>query len=128
MTMTRIPYAGATPGNDSSTYTLFSSVTAWPNTYNPLSQYGQKRYVLRLSYARDCTVNWQQSNDRGTNWYPVGTQALTAAAPGTAQSTTIDVAVEGFQDFRVQLVNAGTAQGAGFTVDQSLDTDRSPLV
>jgi hypothetical protein len=128
MTMTRIPYSGATPGADSNAYTLFSSVTAWPSTYNALSQYGQKRYVLRLEFCQNCSVTWQQSNDRGTNWRPVGTQALTATAPGTYESVTIDVVVEGFQDFRVFLTNAGTAQGAGFTVDQSLDTDRSPLV
>lgn len=128
MTMTRLGYTGGTPGADSNTYTLFSSVTAWPTTYNALSQYGQKRYVLRLEYAQDCTLNWHMSNDRGTNWRAVGTQALTAAAPGTPQSVTVDVVVEGFQDFRMQLVNAGTGQGAGFTVDQSLDTDRSPLV
>lgn len=128
MTMTRLGYSGGTPGADSNTYTLFSSVTAWPTTYNALSQYGQKRYVLRLEYSQDCTLNWHQSNDRGTNWRAVGTQALTAAVPGTPQSVTVDVVVEGFQDFRMQLVNSGTAQGAGFTVDQALDTDRSPLV
>lgn len=128
MTMTRITYSGATPGADSATYLLFSSVVAWPSTANALSQYGQKRYVLRLSYAQDCTVNWYQSNDRGANWYAVGTEALTATAPGTAQSVTVDVVVEGFQDFKVELVNDGAAQGTGFTVDQVLDTDRSPLV
>ncbi len=128
MTMTRITYTGATPGADSNTYVLFSSVVAWPSTYNALSQYGQKRYTLRLEYSRDCTVNWYQSNDRGANWRVVGTQALTATAPGTPQSTTVDVVVEGFQDFKAELVNAGTAQGTGFTVDQVLDTDRSPLV
>jgi len=123
---TRITYTGATPGANTNTYPLFSTVTAFDNA-NMLPMMQVKRYVLRLEFSRAGTLNWYTSSDRGTNWRVVGTSTLTPAAAGTGESVTLDVLVEGFQDFKCDFVNGGTAQEV-FIVDQSLDTDRSPAV
>lgn len=121
--MTRVKYTGTTPGADSNTYVLFSTVTAF-GSKNMLAMHGYKRYVCHLTHDQSGTFNWYVSDDRGTNWYQVGTQAVTVAVEDTAEGNWQDVLVEGFQDFKMEWVNGGAAQDQ-FIVDQSLDTERS---
>lgn len=118
--MTRVNYTGSTPGTDSDTYVLFSTVAAFTSK-NMLPMHGYKRYALHLTHSHNGTVNWYVSDDRGTNWRQVGTEAITAASN---EGTWVDILIEGFQDFKVEWVNGGTAQSP-WIVDQSLDTDRS---
>lgn len=124
MTMTRVKYTGATPGADANTYVLYSSVVAWPTSRNMLAMHGIKRYVLHLTLDQSGTLNWYNSDDGGTNWNLIGSEAITVAAAGTTEGNWQDVLIEGFQDFKMEWVNGGAAQ-TPFIADQSLDTERS---
>ena len=63
----RVKYTGATPGADASTYTLFSTVTAFPGA-NYCAMGGLGRLVLALANSAAGTLKGYVSEDRGINW------------------------------------------------------------
>lgn len=123
-------YTGATPGADSSTYNLFSSVVAFPGA-GMANDLGYKRIFITIDNPQSGTLKFYRSIDagngiaRGTNWVQVGgDQAATSSATDVF---TFDGAILGFQDFKVDWVNGGTAQ-TGWTVTISLDDGRAASV
>lgn len=117
-------YAGSTPGADSNTYNLFSSVVAF-NGANMAQNHGLKRIFVTVDNPQSGTLKFYRSNDRGVNWVQVGgDQAMTASATDVS---TWDAIILGFPDFKVDWVNGGSAQ-TGWTVTISLDGGRAASV
>lgn len=117
-------YTGSTPGADSNTYPIFSSVTAFPGK-RFAQMFGLKRLFITVDNPQSGTVKYYRSADRGTNWVQVGgDQAATASATDVF---TFDAVFLGFDDFKVDWVNGGSAQ-TGWTVTISLDSGRAPTV
>jgi hypothetical protein len=119
----RLKYVGSTPGTDSNTYTVFDTTTAAngiPRDFIP--SVGFKRFLLNLEHSHACTLNWYWSLDRGTTWIQDGTETL--AAPAAAETSIRDFLVEGHADWKLELVNGGTAQSP-FVVNMSLTDERS---
>lgn len=123
-------YTGSTPGADSNTYPIFSSVTAFPGA-NMAQNEGLKRIFITIDNPQSGTLKFYRSVDsnngvaRGTNWVQVGgDQAATASATDVF---TWDAVILGFPDFKVDWVNGGSAQ-TGWTVTISLDSGRAATV
>lgn len=115
-----ITYTGSTPGADSSTYSLFSTVTAFSGgSYAAMS--GLTKLTLSLTYTATCTLKWYKSNDRGTTWDQVGTEILPTAVSGlpTVREYRVDTAA----DFKLDLVNGGSSQAAAFRPSLSLSSE-----
>lgn len=125
-----VRYVGATPGADSSTYPIFSSVTAFPGA-NMATDLGYKRLFITIDNPQAGTAKFYRSIDagngvaRGTNWVQVGGDF--AATASATDVFTLDVAILGFQDFKVDWVNGGAAQ-TGWTVTIALDDGRAASV
>lgn len=104
----RVKYTGATPGADASTYTLFSTVTAFPGA-NYCAMGGLGRLVLALANSAAGTLKGYVSEDRGINW----TQILpdTAVSARTAgNQNPFDIRIGEYPDFKLDWVNGGSAQ------------------
>ncbi len=99
--------AGGTPGADSNTYVLFSSVSAWGAKGLPMT--GIQRLVFSLKNSHSGTLNAYMSVDGGTNWDQLDTQAVAAPAAG-AISGPYDYLVDPYLDFKLEWVNGGSAQ------------------
>lgn len=128
----RAIYTGATPGADSNTYPIFSTVTAFPGV-GMVSDLGYKRLFVTIDNPQSATLKLYRCNDgtnggttaRGTNWVQVGGDfAITSSATDV---TTFDALVEGFPDFKLDLVNGGAAQ-TGWTVTIALTSERAAAV
>lgn len=100
-------YAGSTPGTDSSTYVLFSTVVAFPGARGFVYA-GIKRFRLGLEHSHLGTINAYRSPDRGTTWHQLSTTAV--AAPAANSTNEYDFLVEGYDDWKVEWVNGGTTQ------------------
>lgn len=118
-----VKYTGATPGGDSNTYNLFSSVTAFNGAWAAQGA-GQKRLCINIKHSQALTLKGYKSSDRGVTWEQVYDSG-SIAAPAATASTDLDFWFEPFPDFKVDLVNGGVAQ-VGFTVNLSLSPERSP--
>lgn len=105
--VTIFKYAGSTPGTDSDTYVIFDTTVAFPGA-RMLAYAGIKRMCFDFEHSHLATLNWYRSNDRGVNWHQVGTEAL--AAPAANETNVRDFLVEGYDDWKLQWVNGGTAQ------------------
>lgn len=117
-------YAGSVPGADSNTYTIFSSIAAGMGG-NACAGHGLKRLFVTIDNNNTGTLVLSRSNDRGTTWVVVDSQA---AAASTATSVTqYDAVILGFPDFKLEWTNGGSAQ-TGFTVTISLDDGRAATV
>lgn len=124
MSQTRVKYTGSTPGADANTYNLFSTVnTGIPRGWFQLA--GIERAFLTLNNAGTCTVKDYYSDDGGTTWIPRSSTAVAVPAAGAVSE--IDFVVEGFRDWKVDLVNGGSAQ-TGLAPQISLSTDRAPVI
>lgn len=123
-------YTGSTPGADSNTYNIFSSVTAFPGA-NMAAMYGLKRLFITIDNPQSGTAKLYRSIDaqngvaRGTNWVQVGGDF--AATASATDVFTLDAMIEGFPDFKVDWVNGGSAQ-TGWTVTIALDGSRAAAV
>jgi hypothetical protein len=117
-------YTGSTPGADSSTYNLFSSVTAFTGA-SMASNNGLKRLVVTVDNPQSGTGKFYRSADRGTNWVQVGGDF--AATSSATDVTPFDLLFEGFADFKLDWVNGGSAQ-TGWTVTIALTGERSAAV
>ncbi len=127
-----VRYTGAVPGADSNTYPIFNSVTAFPGCWMAQGT-GLKRLFVTIDNPQSATLKFYRCNDgiggsstaRGTNWVQVGGDyAITASATDVS---TFDGLFEGFPDFKLDLVNGGSAQ-TGMTVTISLTGERAAAV
>lgn len=117
-------YTGSVPGADASTYPIFNSVTAFTGA-SMAQNNGLKRLFVTIDNPQSATLKFYRSNDRGTNWVQVGGDyAITSSATDVS---TFDGLIEGFPDFKLDLVNGGSAQ-TGMTVTIALTGDRSAAV
>lgn len=115
-------YNGSTPGADSNTYVLFSSVTAFPGK-RMHSGLGMKRFVCGVRHSSAGTINLYKSADRGTNWV----LADTFSAASTTLEDLYDALVEHMDDFKVEWVNTGAAQSP-WVVSLALSSGRAASV
>ncbi len=113
-----VNYTGATPGADSSTYVLFSSVTCFPGK-RMHSYAGLKRFVVGVRHSSAGTINLYKAADRGTNWV----LADTFSAASTTAEDLYDALVEHMDDFKVEGVNSGSAQSP-WVVSMALSSGR----
>jgi hypothetical protein len=119
-----VTYTGAVPGADANTYPIFSSVTAFPGK-NMAQNTGLKRLFVTIDNPQSATLKFYRSSDRGTNWVQVGGDfAITSSATDVS---TFDGLFEGFPDFKLDLVNGGSAQ-TGMTVTIALVGERAAAV
>jgi hypothetical protein len=111
--ITELKYTGSTPGTDSNTYVLFATASPSAGVAGsvPVRNWGPEMGIHTFRYdikhSQNGTVRGYRSQDGGATWiqtYDSGT--LTAP---TYTSTGL-IPVEGFRDFKVEWVNAGTAQ------------------
>lgn len=121
-TITVVRYTGATPGGDSNTYNLFSSVTAFSGA-SMAQNAGLKRLGLDIKHSQALTLKGYKSNDRGTTWEQVYDSG-SVTAPASTDSTRLDFWFEPYPDFKIDLVNGGVAQ-ASFSVNITLTNERS---
>ena len=117
-----ITYDGATPGADSNTYVLFSSVSAFPGK-RMHSGLGLKRFVVGIRHSSAGTINLYKSADRGTNWV----LADTFSAASTTAEDLYDALVEHMDDFKVEWVNTGSAQSP-WVVSLAFSSNRAASV
>lgn len=113
----RITYNGSTPGADSNTYNLFSTVTAFPGA-SMLAMTGSRRFALDLKYSTGCTLKTYKSDNRGTDWRQIKEHLL--LPPISTGTYRREFAVEAYRDWKIDLVNGGAAQSP-FVLDMSLD-------
>lgn len=118
----RIPYAGATPGTDSNTYPLYTTIVtnAPPGVFQ---RDGIKRVIVDISHSQTMSLKWYKSQDRGATWIQCGQETITAPSNAT---TIRDFLVEPYRDWKLDLVNGGTAQ-VSFTVDIAHTDSRATL-
>lgn len=105
----RLKYTGSTPGADSNTYTIFSTVAAgYPRGWADMADV--HTFHWDIDHDQSGTVKGYHSLDGGTTWvqfYDSGSMA----APGAAATSGAVVLVEGFRDFKFEWLNGGSAQG-----------------
>lgn len=117
-------YTGSVPGADSNTYPIFSSGTAFTGA-SMAQNCGLKRLFVTIDHPQSATLKFYRSIDRGTTWVQVGGDyAITASATDVS---TFDGLIEGFPDFKLDLVNGGSAQ-TGMTVTIALTGERAAAV
>ena len=117
-------YTGSVPGADANTYNIFSSVVAFTGA-GMAQAHGLKRLFVTIDNPQSATLKFYRSNDRGTNWVQVGGDfAITSSATDVS---TFDGLIEGFPDFKLDLVNGGSAQ-TGMTVTIALAGERAAAV
>jgi hypothetical protein len=83
---------------------------------------GVKRFVLDLKHSHTITLRWYKSDDRGTNWNQIGEEA-SIAAPAATDTTTRDFFVEPYADWKLDLINGGSAQTT-FEIDMVMTDER----
>jgi len=109
MTQPSTGYAvsGGTPGADSNTYTLFSTVTAMGAKVLPTT--GIKRFTLTMKNSHSGTLKAYCSTNGGTTWDEYSSQAVAAAGSGVVNGP-YDFLVDPFYDWKLDFVNGGSAQ------------------
>jgi hypothetical protein len=123
-------YTGATPGADSSDYTLFNSITAglpgnWP------ALHGVFKIVVDIKHDQAGTLKWYKTDadptnasDSGVTWYQMG--QLSVSAPASTAGTIAEIFCEAEKHVKVVWTNGGTAQSP-FKVDIALASQRAAL-
>lgn len=121
---TNIPYQGATPGADSDTYPLFSTITAFTGkNFFPLN--GIERFTLVINNPQAGTINSYFSDDHtSANRTQVSTTAKAASAANTSDFVEFFVGV--FEDWELEFVNGGVAQ-TGWKLQLGTSQDRTIL-
>lgn len=123
--ITTFDVSGTTPGADSNTDTMWDTTTTvnghrvYPKHF--FAMQGIHRAELTIVHDQDGTVKWYASNDGGTSWNQVGTQAVTAVSN---EASIVDPIVEGYPDFKIEWTNGGTAQSPWYA-KLNLLTERS---
>lgn len=114
-------YEGETPAADTEVYELFSTLTAFGTAY-AFPMHGIARIKLNLQHDQDCALNTYRSDDRGVTWHQLSTDSITGPVD---ESTEQEWLVEGFADWKLELVNGGAAQDP-FAVLVTATTNRAP--
>lgn len=119
---TQIRYTGAVPGADSDTYVILdTSVTnSWPESF--FAMHGIRKFQIDVKHDEAFTFNWYKSNDRGTSWEQMQTSAV--PLPASTVTSTLEIEVSALRDFKLEVVNGGTAQ-LPWDVDMVLIDERS---
>lgn len=120
MPLARWKYTGSTPGADSNTYNLFSTVTAFNGARSGFPLYGIETFVLDIDCDNDGTLKIYKSQDGGTNWYQIEEEAITGPAASAGIHRAYDVAA--YSDWKIDWVNGGSAQ-TQFIVDMAGSPD-----
>lgn len=108
MPITRpITYAGAAPGANSNTYTLFNSVTT-PALKNRIQKLGYSYYKLAMKNSHFGILNGYGSPDSGATWYQLMSRRV-QTTPSLVLSNHV-VSIEAYPDVKFEWVNGGTAQ------------------
>lgn len=82
---------------------------------------GIKRFVARFVNDQAFTINAYVSKDRGANWTKIYTAAVSASAANS--ENVYDFLVEGFMDWKLELVNGATPQ-TSFTCSMAMTDER----
>jgi hypothetical protein len=112
----RVGYAGTTPGADANTYVLFATCNPGTATDPQNANWGQNalgfmfadKFTLNLDHVQAGTLNAYVSQDHGTTWGQLSTEAI--AAPAASGSTYREFNLEGLMDWKLEWVNGGVAQ------------------
>lgn len=115
-----VKYTGTALPLKTSTNVLFSTVVAFPRAY-ALAGCGLARLLLDLAIDVNATLNWYKSDDRGTTWITLGTQAVTGSSSAT---TIVDFLVEEYRDFKLECVINNTTDTAVFSPNMTLTPQR----
>jgi hypothetical protein len=119
MTTTKIPYQGTTPDADDNDYVLFSTTVAFPAYKCGLQMAGFKRLIADLGISQAGTLREEKSDNRGTNWTVVSSEAISVPGTGTVYR---EYAVEAYDDYRLIWENGSSAQ-ATWEPSLALDTE-----
>lgn len=116
----RLKYTGDTPGADSNTYNLFTTVSAQFGS-NFFAHAGVSKFVLFLKgdATETGTLKEYASTDGGTTWNQVSQTAVTL---GTYQDA-YEFVVEPYRDWKLDWVNGGAAKTT-WEVNFALVNDR----
>jgi hypothetical protein len=107
MGIARVKYTGTTPGADTNTYTLFTTVNG--EIGQGFFQHADIHKVhLLLKCNNAGTLKSYESTDRGVNWRQIGQEAI--AAPAATADVERDFIVEALLDFKLEWVNGNVAQ------------------
>ena len=118
---TRVTYTGATPGADTNTYPIFTTVTnAWPAGFAAME--GISKLVTDLKHSHLGTYKWYKSSDRGTNWLQIGEEDI--GAPAATDTVFREFVIEPYADFKLDWINGNSAQTT-WVYDIVLIGDRS---
>lgn len=119
----RVKYTGSTPGADSNTYNLYTTVDSPLQTpQNFFALLGIHKVVLDLKANQAGTLKWYKSPDRGVTWNQIGQESVAALA--STVGLVRDYVVSGLQDFKLDWVNSGSAQNP-WEVDITLSSQRA---
>jgi hypothetical protein len=109
--ITKVKYIGAaTLAADSATYPIFNTVTSQMGG-NMLASANVHRVIVDIDTENAdgaYTLNAYKSPDRGTTWVQISTEAI--SAPADTATVVRDFIVEGLADFKIDIVNNGTAK------------------
>lgn len=106
----KVAVIAATPGTDSNTYVMFSSVVTFPAGTFRVINGGVSRVTFSVENSQAGTVKAYRSVDKGTNWDQVGGDITVAIASATDISGPYDFLTDTYSDFKVEWVNGGVAQ------------------
>jgi hypothetical protein len=120
---TRLKYTGSTPGADTNTYTLFSSVTAFPGA-SFFAMHKLSRLIVSIKYSHAGTLKGYRSEDRGVTWTQVFPDTA-VAAPAAGATNVYDLLVEEYADFKLDWTNGNTAQNP-WMIDMVLSGGHAP--
>lgn len=104
--ITGVKYMGLALPLSSSTVSLFDSTVAFQHG-GQMKACNFKRLLLDLVCSNDGTLTWYKSEDHGTNWYQLGTQAVTGASN---TSTIVDFLIEEYSDWKLTFTVGGTTE------------------
>ena len=122
--ITKLKYSGTTPGADTNTYNLFSTVSKEGIGRNFFASVGVEKFLvfIKMDATETGTLKEYCSEDGGTTWLQVSETDVTGAA-ATSQNP-YEFLVAPYRDWKLDWVNGGTAQTV-WEVNMALDTDRS---
>lgn len=122
MPYAHVKYTGSTPGNDSNTYNLFTTIGKGGNYFG---QNDIHKLALDLKTDQVGTLKAYKSQN-GDASSPTFEQIYeeSVAAPVSTSSTLREFVVDPYADWKLDWVNGGTIQ-TKFLVDMGLITDRA---
>lgn len=122
MPYSHVKYTGATPGTDSNTYTLFTTLGKGGNYFGN-NDIHKVVIDLKSDQIGSFKAYKSQNGDAASpSWNQIYDESV--AAPVSTSSTLREFVVDPYADWKLEWVNGGTAQGT-WLVDIGLITDRA---